>query len=384
MAIPLSEATLPVTATPRSRRLQIDKTALIAYAFIAPAVFGFLIFYLVPTFRAIYISFTDWNLMRVPKVVGLANYDRLLHDKNFWSSMWITLLYVIYNIPPQLVFGIVLAVLLQRISKSVTFRSLFLAPYLLSNVIVAMLWFWTLDPILGFGNAVLGWFGIPRIAFFNDQNLALVTIAAVNTWRHTGFTALLFYTGLQNIPHDVYEAARIEGASPWRQFWSITLPLLRPTIAFVLVTSVIGSFQIFDTIAVTTMGGPANATQTIVWYVYQNAFSSSRMGYASAMSVVLFLVSHRDFTDSDARPASRRIRPQIAMNTSETSSNPWGHRIGLAVLIILAIVSLLPIWIAVKTAFTDTGAIYTSASSLLPQDATLFNFQRVLGLSESR
>jgi multiple sugar transport system permease protein len=117
----------------------------------------------------------------------------------------------------------------------------------------------------------------------------LVTIAAVNTWRHTGFTALLFYTGLQNIPHDVYEAARIEGASPSRQFWSITLPLLRPTIAFVLVTSVIGSFQIFDTIAVTTMGGPANATQTIVWYVYQNAFASSRMGYASAMSVVLFL-----------------------------------------------------------------------------------------------
>ena len=242
-----------------------------------------------PTFRAIYISFTDWNLLRIPKVVGLANYDRLLHDKNFWASMWITLLYVIYNIPPQLVFGLVLAVLLQRISKSVTFRSLFLAPYLLSNVIVAMLWFWTLDPILGFGNAVLGWFGIGPIAFFNDQNLALLTIAAVNTWRHTGFTALLFYTGLQNIPHDVYEAARIEGASPLRQFWSITLPLLRPTIAFVLVTSVIGSFQIFDTIAVTTMGGPANATQTIVWYVYQNAFASSRMGYASAMSVVLFL-----------------------------------------------------------------------------------------------
>jgi len=203
--------------------------------------------------------------------------------------MWITLLYVLYNIPPQLVFGLVLAVLLQRISKSVTFRSLFLVPYLLSNVIVAMLWFWTLDPILGFGNAVLGWFGVPRIAFFNDQNLALATIAAVNTWRHTGFTALLFYTGLQNIPHDVYEAARIEGASAFRQFWSITLPLLRPTIAFVLVTSVIGSFQIFDTIAVTTMGGPANATQTIVWYVYQNAFASSRMGYASAMSVVLFL-----------------------------------------------------------------------------------------------
>jgi multiple sugar transport system permease protein len=289
MATPTSAATLPSLAKPARSPFRIDEKIITAYAFIAPAVLGFLVFYLLPTFRAIYISFTDWNLMRVPKVVGFANYDRLIHDKNFWAAMWITLLYVVYNIPPQTVFGIALAVLLQKVSKSVTFRSLFLAPYLLSNVIVAMLWFWTLDPILGFGNAVLGWFGIPRVAFFNDQNLALLTIAAVNTWRHTGFTALLFYTGLQNIPHDVYEAARIEGASPLRQFWSITLPLLRPTIAFVLVTSVIGSFQIFDTIAVTTMGGPANATQTIVWYVYQNAFASSRMGYASAMSVVLFL-----------------------------------------------------------------------------------------------
>jgi multiple sugar transport system permease protein len=156
MALSPSEAALIVGATPRRSRFQIDKTVIIAYAFIAPAVFGFLIFYLVPTFRAIYISFTDWNLLRIPKVVGWANYDRLIHDKNFWAAMWITLLYVIYNIPPQLVFGLVLAVLLQRISKSVTFRSLFLAPYLLSNVIVAMLWFWTLDPILGFGNAVLG------------------------------------------------------------------------------------------------------------------------------------------------------------------------------------------------------------------------------------
>src|ERR1700722_17801934 len=161
MAIPLSEATLPVRAAAGSRRWQIDKTALIAYAFIAPAVFGFLIFYLVPTLRAIYISFTDWNLMRVPKVVGLANYDRLLHDKNFWSSMWITLLYVIYNIPPQLVVGLGLAVLLQRISNAGTLRRLYLVPYLRSNVIVAMLWFRTLDPILGFGDAVLGRFGIP-------------------------------------------------------------------------------------------------------------------------------------------------------------------------------------------------------------------------------
>ena len=275
------------TASPRFR---IDREAIVGWAFIAPALLGFLVFYLLPTCRALFISFTDWNLLRIPKLIGFANYDKLLHDKNFWAAMWTTALYVVYNIPAQTVLGLLLAILLQRLTKSVAVRSLFLVPYLLSNVIVAMLWFWMLDPVLGFGNAILGWFGIHRIAFFNDQNLALITIAAVNTWRHTGFTALLFYTGLQSIPPDVYEAARIEGAKPWTIFRRITLPLLRPTIAFVLITSIIGSFQIFDTVAVTTRGGPANSTQTIVWYIYQNAFSSSRMGYASAMSCVLFIL----------------------------------------------------------------------------------------------
>jgi multiple sugar transport system permease protein len=284
-----SSAVAPSIAKTHSAKYRIDREALVGWAFVAPALLGFLVFYLLPTCRALFISMTDWNLLRVPKIVGLANYDKLIHDKNFWSSMWTTALYVLYNIPAQTVLGLLLAVLLQRLTKSVAVRSLFLVPYLVSNVIVAMLWYWMLDPVLGFGNAVLGLFGIHRIAFFNDPNLALLTIAAVNIWRHTGFTALLFYTGLQSIPPEVYEAARIEGAKAWRIFWNITLPLLRPTIAFVSVTSIIGSFQIFDTVAVTTRGGPANSTQTIVWYIYQNAFSSSRMGYASAMSCVLFV-----------------------------------------------------------------------------------------------
>src|ERR1700704_2025469 len=167
------------TASPRFR---IDREAIVGWAFIAPALLGFLVFYFLPTCRALFISFTDWNLLRIPRLIGFANYDKLLHDKNFWAAMWTTALYVVYNIPAQTVLGLLLAILLQRLTKSVAVRSLFLVPYLLSNVIVAMLWFWMLDPVLGFGNAILGWFGIHRIAFFNDQNLALITIAAVNTW----------------------------------------------------------------------------------------------------------------------------------------------------------------------------------------------------------
>jgi len=242
-----------------------------------------------PAFRALYISLTDWNLLRAPKFIGPANFSKLWNDQSFWNSMKVTLLYVIYNIPIQTVIGLLLAVLLARLSRSVILRSIILAPYLIANVITAIIWFWMLDPLLGFGNTVLQWIGIGRIPFFTDQHLALPTIAVVNIWRHLGLTALLFYTGIQAIPRDIYEAARIEGAGPWRSFVGITLPLIRPTFVFVLVTSIIGSFQVFDTIAVTTLGGPNYATRTIVWYIYENGFVNFRMGYASALSCALFV-----------------------------------------------------------------------------------------------
>ena len=260
-----------------------------AWIFIAPALFGFTVFYLLPALRAIYISLTNWSLLRAPKFIGTANYPHLWNDANFWNSMKITVLYVLYNIPIQTVIGLLLAVLLNQLGRSVILRSIILAPYLIANVIAAILWFWMLDPILGFGNAMLQHLGLGRIPFFSDERLALPTIAAVNIWRHMGLVALLFYTGIQTIPRDIYEAARIEGAGPWKSFWGITLPLLRPTMVFVLVTSIIGSFQVFDSIAVTTLGGPANSTRTIVWYIYEAAFVNFRMGYASAMSCALFL-----------------------------------------------------------------------------------------------
>ena len=265
------------------------KDAVSAWIFIAPALIGFTVFYLVPCIRAIYISLTDWNLLRPAKFIGSANYSRLWSDPNFWNSMRVTVLYVLYNIPLQTVVGLLLAALLHRLGRSVALRSVILAPYLIANVIAAILWFWMLDPLLGFINAVLQSMGIGRIPFFSDEQLALPTIAAVNIWRHMGFVALLFYTGMQAIPRDIYEAARIEGAGGWKSFWNITLPLLRPTLVFVLVTSIIGSFQVFDTIAVTTLGGPVNSTRTIVWYIYESSFVNFRMGYASAMSCALFV-----------------------------------------------------------------------------------------------
>lgn len=276
--------------SPGWRERYFNQEAITGILFILPALIGFTVFFLLPALRAIQISFTDWNLLRAPNYIGLENYKTLFADENFWHSMKVTGLYVLYNIPLQTVLGLFLAVLMDRLVRSVAARALIILPYLLSNVVVALIFLLILNPILGYMGALLETIGIGRQPFFGSSDQALLTVAGVNIWKHMGFTALLFYAGLQGIPRSIYEAASIDGASETATFWRITLPLLRPVMVFVLVTSVIGSFQIYDTVAIATNGGPAYSTRVIAWYIAENAFSFFKMGYASAMSVVLFVV----------------------------------------------------------------------------------------------
>jgi multiple sugar transport system permease protein len=263
---------------------------LTAWALVLPALIGFLLFYALPTLRAIEISFTDWNLLRPPRFVGLDNYANMLQDGKFYNGMKLSAYYVLLNIPLQTALGLFLAVAMDRLTRSLFVRAVVLLPYLLSNVLVAMIWLWMLDPILGLVNHYFAMLGMERQPFFGGVDQALFTVAGVNIWRHMGLVAMLFLAGLQNIPRHLYEAAALEGASEWQMFLRITLPLLRPVMVFVLVTSVTGSFQIFDTIAVTTGGGPLDSTRVIVHYIVQNAFSFYKMGYASALSMTLCLV----------------------------------------------------------------------------------------------
>lgn len=257
---------------------------------VLPALIGFLVFYAAPTLRAVEISFTDWNLLSKPHAIGWANYAKMMHDGKFWHAMKLSAYYVLLNIPLQTVLGLFLAVAMDRLTRSLFVKSVVLLPYLLSNVLVAMMWVWLLNPMLGWVDYVIQQLGFARQPFFAGPEQALATVAAVNIWRHMGLVAMLFLAGLQNIPRYLYEAAALEGASEWQMFRRITLPLLRPVMVFVLVTSVTGSFQIFDTVAVATNGGPLDSTRVIVHYIVQNAFGFFRMGYASAMSVVLGLV----------------------------------------------------------------------------------------------
>ncbi len=257
---------------------------------VLPALIGFVLFYAMPTLRALEISFTDWNLLSDPKPVGWANYARMIEDGKFWHGMKLSLYYVIFNIPLQVVLGLFLAVAMDRLTRSLFVKSVVLLPYLLSNVLVALMWVWLLDPLLGGVNHLITFLGMSRHPFFASPDEALITVAAVNIWRHMGLVALLFLAGLQGIPRYLYEAASLEGANEWQMFRRITLPLLRPVMVFVLVTSVTGSFQIFDTVAVATNGGPLESTRVIVHYIVQNAFGFYKMGYASAMSLTLGLV----------------------------------------------------------------------------------------------
>lgn len=267
-----------------------QREAFTAWMMVLPATIGFALFYAWPALRAVQISLTEWNLLRPPRPVGWANYAQLWADGQFWHALRLSGYYALMNIPVQTVLGLGLALAMHRLTRSLFVKSVVLLPYLLSNVLVAMVWLWMLDPAMGLVNQVIAGAGGQPQAFLGGPDQALWTVAAINTWRHMGLVALLFLAGLQNIPPSLYEAAAMEGASEWQVLRRITLPLLRPVLVFVLVTSVTGALQIFDTVAVTTKGGPEDATRVVVLYIVQNAFGYLKMGYASAMSMVLCAV----------------------------------------------------------------------------------------------
>nr|WP_168720874.1 sugar ABC transporter permease [Streptomyces sp. SAT1] len=275
-------------APDRSRRPRDDRKA--AWLFLAPVLVGFALFYAYPTLRGVYYSLTDYSLIAAPDFVGADNYGELIGDEQFWNALKVTAYYVVLNIVSQTVLALLLATLMHRLTRSVALRAMLLVPWLVPNVTVGLLWMWLLDANLGLVNHVLGALGLGTNGFFTSPDWAMPTVAGVNTWAYTGYTALLLYAGMLQVPQYLYESASLDGAGEWRMFTKVTLPLLRPVLSLVLVVSLIGSFQIFDTIAVTTKGGPVGATQVIYFYIYEQAFAYFHMGYASAVAVILALI----------------------------------------------------------------------------------------------
>jgi len=261
-----------------------------AWWFLVPVLTGFAVFYGYPAVRGAWYSVTDYTMLDTPAFVGADNYAGLLHDGQFWNSLLVTAWYVVLNIGSQSVLALGLAALMHRLTRSVVIRATLLLPWLVPNVTVGLLWMWLLDTNLGFVNQLLTRLGLDPVGFLTDATWAMPSVAAINTWAYTGYTALLLYAGMLQIPRYLYEGAAIDGAGEWRMFRSITLPLLRPVLALVLVVSLIGSFQIFDTIAVTTFGGPVSATRVIYYFIYEQAFRYFHMGYAAAAAICLALI----------------------------------------------------------------------------------------------
>ena len=277
------------TPVPARRRRRRDDTRL-ALLFILPAAVGLLVFLVWPLLTGLYYSLTEYAILTPPQWVGLENYRAMLTDPVFWKSLRVTVLYVVINIGVQTVVALLIAVLMQRLTRSTWLRSLVLAPYLVSNVVAAIVFLWMLDSQLGIVNIALQAVGFDPISFWANETWVIPTVALVNVWRHMGYTALLLFAGLQSIPEQLYEAGRTEGAGEIQLFRRITLPLLRPILALVLIMTVIGSFQVFDTVSVTTQGGPSDASKVLQMYIYENAFGQYQFGYASALSVALLVI----------------------------------------------------------------------------------------------
>lgn len=285
--VPSREATGTRASTPRYKPSDDTRLALL---FIFPALLGYVVFLVWPTIRGIYLSFTKFNLLTPPEFNGVDNYIRMVQDPVFWNAILVTGEYVIINIAVQTFFALLIAVMMQRLTKKTWLRGIVLTPYLVSNVVAALIFLWILDFQLGIGNKVLDALGIGAIPFLTSGGWVIPTIALINVWKYVGYTALLIFAGLQTIPESMYEAARMDGASEARMFRSITIPLLRPILALVLIITIVGSFQVFDTVAVTTQGGPVDSSRVLQFYIYDMAFGRFQFGYASAMSVALLII----------------------------------------------------------------------------------------------
>ena len=262
-----------------------------AAPFIVPSLAGVVLFLLIPVVIVLVLSFIQWNFLTPPRWVGLANFSSMVRDDHVFHALLISAYYVLWNIPLQTVLALALAMLLVRKMPAMgVFRALYVLPYMSTPVAMAVVWSWMFNAQNGLINHLLSLAGLHGPDWLGNTSTALPVVAMVNIWQYAGYNMLFFLAGLLAIPPQLYESASIDGASALRRFTRITLPLLNSTMLFVLVTDVIGSFQIFDTVYVMTQGGPGNATDVINYQIYETAFQNFDVGSAAAMSLVLFAV----------------------------------------------------------------------------------------------
>ena len=273
--------------------IKLNKEWLTGYLMIFPVVAGLLLFYIYPIFKVIIDSFYEVGSFNKRSFVGLDNYLTMFNDPKMWSSLFNTFSYVIVIVPGTIIISLILAALLNtKIKGRGFFRVVYFIPAITMGAAVAMIWKWMYNSDHGIINAILNALGFDSVNFLTNPNTALLSICLVSIWINVGYNMIILLAGIQGISKTYYEAASIDGASPVKQFFGITLPLVTPTLFFVLITNLIGTFQTFDTIymMIKESGIAMEATQSMVMYFFRNAFSYSKKGYASALAVFLFLI----------------------------------------------------------------------------------------------
>lgn len=260
---------------------------LIGWLLIAPSLIGVTAFLILPVVLAFVISLFHWDLLGTRQFVGLENYASLLGGGALTNSLLVTAIFTLISVPVSLAVGLALATQLVRaLPGSAIVRMIVVIPWVCAPLALGVVWKWIFQPSVGALNQILG----VRIEWLTDPQLALPAVAFVAIWQNVGYISLFFQAGLGKIPTSIYEAARLDGAGSWQQMWHMTIPLLRPTTFFLAVTQVVASFQVFDMVFALTGGGPQRRTEVIASLIYNEAFVASRLGRASAVAVVLFVI----------------------------------------------------------------------------------------------
>ena len=258
------------------------------WLFLLPLIAVHVLVVLGPSVAAVYYAFTDWTGVGGANFVGIDNFTRLWSDPDFWSGLWHNVEWTAFFLTVPMAMGMLGAFLLSRVRRfRLAFRLVYFIPFVLASVVNAAVWQSLLDPETGLAPTL----GLGHISFFGDPSLALGSVAFVDSWHFWGFLLVLFLASMQSIDRELYEAARMDGATPWREFWNITLPGIRSTLVFAAILVTIWSFLTFDYVYIITQGGPAGATETAATYLYKEAFTYNEAGYAAAMGLSLSFVS---------------------------------------------------------------------------------------------
>lgn len=266
----------------KNRRWQNKK--FLPYLLVSPYLLFVIVFVVFPVFFCFFLTFNKWNIIAPMHFIGLKNYNRLIHDRLFWKAILNTLKFLLLHIPLQLTVSLFLAYLLnQKIKAGSFFRAAFFMPVIVSGVVVTILWQQLLGFDTGLINRMLLSLGLGKVGWLINPDIAIYSIAAMATWKNVGLYVILFLVGLQSVPVQYYEAAKMEGATPWQQFYHITLPMINPTIFMVVILSTIGGFNLFIEPYIMTGGGPLNTTLSAVLYIYKQAFQYYNMGYSATL-----------------------------------------------------------------------------------------------------